>query len=309
MSAAVNHVEKSITWKGLFHLSVVYIVWGSTYLAIRLAVQPGAGFPPFWLGALRLTAGGSILILFALLSRQRLKVTRQQLSILIISSMLLWVGGNGLLNWAEQRVHSGLAALIIGATPIWVAMMEAFLDKRLPSPLLAGSLITGFLGISLLTVPTLLSGVQADIVSIIVVLIAALSWGAGTLVQSRKPVYLPPATSSAYQQLIGGATQFGIAFLIAEPRPTPTPTAWLAWGYLVIFGSVLAFTSFVQAVNILPMTIVMTYPFVNPVIAVLLGRIILSEPITWWTIGGAALILIGVAGVFRTRYQKRKPAS
>jgi drug/metabolite transporter (DMT)-like permease len=219
--------------------------------------------------------------------------------------LLLWVGGNGLVSWAEQRVNSGLTALILGATPIWVALMEALLDRRLPSPLLMGSLLVGFAGITLLTLPTLLSGINADIVSVGAVLIAALSWGGGTLLQSRRPILLPPATSSGYQQLIGGAGQVLIALAISEPRPTPTPSAWLAWSYLVIFGSVLAFTSFIRAVNLLPINIVMTYPFVNPVIAVLLGRVILQEPITVWTIAGASLVLVGVAGVFRTRYYKR----
>lgn len=298
---------RSIPYTGLFHLVVVYIVWGSTYLAIRVAVQPGAGFPPFWLGAMRLLAGGLILLAWVVLSRQGLKVRRRDIQVLVVSAVLLWVGGNGLVNWAEQRVASGLVALIIGATPIWVAMIEAILDRRLPSPLLMGSLLTGFAGIVLLTAPTLISGINSDIISVVAVLLAALSWGGGTLLQSRRPILLPPATSSAYQQLIGSGFQVLIALSLGEPRPTPTPAAWLAWGYLVIFGSVLAFTSFIQAVNLLPINIVMTYPFVNPVIAVLLGRIILQEPITVWTIAGAALVLIGVAGVFRTRY-RRKPA-
>jgi drug/metabolite transporter (DMT)-like permease len=218
--------------------------------------------------------------------------------------LLLWLGGNGLINWAEQRVDSGLAALIIGATPIWVAMMEAVIDRKLPSALLAGSLLVGFSGIALLTAPTLLSGVQANIFSILVVLFSALSWGGGTLLQSRHPIDMAPAPSSAYQQFIGGISQLAIALLISEPRPTPTPSAWLAWAYLVIFGSVLAFTSFIQAVKQLPINIVMTYPFVNPVIAVLLGRVILSEPLTWWTVAGAGLTLLGVAGVFRSRYRR-----
>lgn len=301
----ISSPARSISYTGLFHLLVVYIVWGSTYLAIRVAVRPGAGFPPFWLGAMRLLAGGLILWTWAALSRKELKVSRRDLPILLASGLLLWVGGNGLVSWAEQRVNSGLTALILGATPIWVAMMEAILDRRLPSPLLMGSLLIGFAGITLLTLPTLLSGINADIVSVGAVLIAALSWGGGTLLQSRRPILLPPATSSGYQQLIGGVGQVLIALALSEPRPTPTPSAWLAWAYLVIFGSVLAFTSFIQAVNLLPINIVMTYPFVNPVIAVLLGRVILQEPITIWTIAGAALVLVGVAGVFRTRYYKR----
>jgi drug/metabolite transporter (DMT)-like permease len=301
-TTSTSNSGKSASLVALFHLSVVYVVWGSTYLAIRIAVMPGAGFPPFALGASRFLIAGSILWLWAAASRQRVRLTRREFGTLATSGILLFLGGNGVLNWAEQRVDSGLAALIIGATPIWVAGMEAILDRRLPSALLASSLLVGFAGIALLSAPTLMGGISGDIWSMLGVLFAALSWGAGTLLLSRKPVYLSPTVSSSYQQLTGGVAVLGIALLAGEPFPQPTTSALLAWGFLVIFGSILAFTSFVKAVQLLPMNIVMTYPFVNPVIAVLLGRLILNEPITIWTVAGAALVLLGVAGVFRTRY-------
>lgn len=262
--------------------------------------------PPFSLGAIRLLAAGLILIGWALLSRQRTRPSRNELLLLLASGLLLWCGGNGVLNWAEQRVDSGLAALIIGATPIWVAMIEAIIDRKLPTPLLALSLLVGFAGIALLSAPTLLSGIQADMLSVLAVLFAALSWGSGTLLQSRRPVRLQPVASSGYQQLFGGMALGLLAFVVGEPAPTPTSEAWFALGYLILFGSVFAFTSFVKAVQVLPMNIVMTYPFVNPVIAVILGRILLSEPITIWTLAGAALTLLGVAGVFYTRYWIKK---
>lgn len=297
---------KSFSWIALFHLAVVYVVWGSTYLAIRIAVMPGAGFPPFLLGASRFLIAGSILWLWAAASHQRVRLARREFAILAASGILLFLGGNGVLNWAEQRVDSGLAALIIGATPLWVAGMEALLDRKLPSALLASSLLVGLAGIALLSAPTLIGGISGDIWSMLGVLFAALSWGAGTLLQSRKPVQLSPTVSSSYQQLTGGVAVLFVALLAGEPFPQPTTSALLAWGFLVIFGSILAFTSFVKAVQLLPMNIVMTYPFVNPVIAVLLGRLILNEPITLWTIAGAALVLLGVAGVFRTRYGRSK---
>lgn len=152
--------------------------------------------------------------------------------------------------------------------------------------------------------PVLREGVQADVPAIIGLLLAGFSWGLGTIIQSRRPVDVDPTVSSGYQQIFGGIGFVIIALLSKEPLPTPIPQAWLAWAYLVIFGSLFAFTSYVRAVQMLPTSIVMTYPYVNPVIAVFLGWLILTEPITLWTIAGAALALLGVAGVFDDRKQR-----
>lgn len=300
------NMDKKITWAGMLNLFVVYIVWGSTYLAIRVAVRDGAGFPPFTLGAMRVLIAGVVLLFWAFLTRKRVRPTRRELVTLAISGVLLWVGGNGLVNWAEQRAHSGLATLIIAATPLWVAIMEALIDRRWPSLRLILAIIVGCFGIAVLSVPVLREGVQADVPSIIGLLFAGFSWGMGTLFQSRRSVDVDPSVSSGYQQVFGGIGFVVIALLSHEPLPTPVPQAWLAWGYLVIFGSLLAFTSYVRAVQMLPTSIVMTYPYVNPVIAVFLGWLILNEPITVWTIAGAALVLLGVAGVFDDR--KRRAA-
>ncbi|MBU1660333.1 MAG: EamA family transporter [Chloroflexi bacterium] len=290
-------------WTGLLNLFVVYIIWGSTYLAIRFAVRDGSGFPPFMLGATRVAVAGILLISWSALTRKRIKPTRQELITLAASGLLLWVGGNGLVNWAEQRADSGLAALIIAATPIWVAMIEAILDRRMPSLRMVGALFIGFVGIAVLSYPTLRSGVRADIGAVIGLLLAGLSWGTGSVLQSRRPVALTAQVSSGYQHLFGSLGFILMVLLLREPLPAPTTEAWLAWGYLVIFGSLLAFTSFVRALQLLPTKIVMTYGYINPVIAVFLGWLFLREPVTPWTLGGAALVLLGVAGIFRERYR------
>jgi drug/metabolite transporter (DMT)-like permease len=291
---------------GLLHLFVVYFVWGSTYLAIRVTVREGAGFAPFTLGLSRVVVAGVLLVLWGALRRQRLIPTRQEWITLVVSGIMLWVGGNGLVNWAEQRMDSGISALIIAATPIWVAIVEAIIDRKLPSLRMVAALLIGFAGIAVLTVPTLRNGVQADFWAILGLLGAGFSWGTGSVFQSRKPVELSPQVSSGYQQLIGGVGFFLIVILLREPLPTPSSEAWLAWGYLVVFGSLLAFTSYIQALKLLPTKIVMTYPYVNPVIAVFLGWLILGEAVTIWTLGGAVLVLLGVTGVFRERYRSSK---
>ena len=292
-------------WYGLFNLLIVYIVWGSTYLAIRIGVKEGSGFPPFYLAGTRVLVAACILLLLAYLQKKRIKPTKRELVLLSISGVMLWLGGNGLVSFAEQRLDSGIAALIIGSTPMVVALMEFIIDRRPPSLLLIVSMLVGFAGVGLLSAPAFRTGVQADVTSVIVILIASILWGGGSLLQSRKPVQLSPEVSSAFQHLSGAVALLLTAFIIGEPMPHPIKGAIFAWLYLVIFGSVIAFTAFVRVLRLLPTNLVMTYAYVNPVIAVCLGWLVLGEHITGWTIGGMVLILIGVAGVFRARYKNK----
>jgi drug/metabolite transporter (DMT)-like permease len=296
--------KKKVTTAGLINLFIVYFVWGSTYLAIRIGIRSGSGFQPFWFGGLRVLAGGAILLLFAVIRGKDIRPNKMDLKVLIASGFLLWIGGNGLVVLAEQRIDSGIAALIVASTPIWVALFESILDKRVPSLLLIGSLVVGFGGILVLSLPLIISGVRADILSILAVLLASFSWSSGLVLQTRQPVSLSRGVSSAYQQLFGGVFFVLIALLVREPLPTPTTEAWLAWGYLVLFGSILAFTAFVSALQLLPTSLVTTYAYVNPVIAVLLGWLILREPVTPWTIFGGLFVLVGVTGIFRVNNKK-----
>lgn len=284
---------------GFLHLLVVYIVWGSTYLAIRVAVRDGSGFTPFVMGAMRVLAAGIIMMAIGFLTRQRVKLTRVEFVTLLGSGLLLWTGGNGLVMMGERNSDSAVAALIIACAPFWVAILEAILDRKFPSGLLIGSLLVGTLGIVVLSMPLILTGLKAELLSVFFLVLASLSWAAGSVLQSRRQVDLAPMVSSGYQSLFGGLGFVIVALVLHEPLPHPIQQAWMAWGYLVIFGSTIAFTSYVQALRLLPTKIVITYSYVNPIIAVVLGWIILSEQVTAWTIWGAVLVLVGVTGVFR----------
>ncbi len=294
---------KKKQWAGLTNLFIVYIVWGSTYLAIRYAVREGGGFAPFSLGAIRVSIAGLILFILGLLSNQRMRPSKQEWTTLILSGLLLWVGGNGMVIWAEQRTDSGLTALVIAITPIWVAIIETIIDRKWPSFRMITALMIGFLGIVVLSIPVLISGVQAELSSILGLLLAGISWGSGSILQNRRPVQLAPQVNSAYQHLIGSLGFGAMAWLLKEPLPTPSQDAWIALVYLILFGSVISFTAYVTALKQLPTKIVMTYAYVNPAIAIFLGWIFLREPITGWTLGGAALIFLGVTGIFRERHQ------
>jgi drug/metabolite transporter (DMT)-like permease len=246
-----------------------------------------------------------LLVLWGALRKKKILPSKEDLLVLAASGLLFWIGGNGLVILAEQRLDSGLAALVVATMPIWVALYESVLDRKLPSPILTVSLITGFGGIVILSYPVLTSGIRADVLSILALLLASLSWSCGLVLQARKPVSVSRGVSSGYQQLFGGLFYTLIALLLREPLPAPTQEAWLAWGYLVLFGSIIAFTSFVNALQLLPASLVTTYAYVNPVIAVFLGWLILREPISGWMVAGGLFVLLGVSGIFWVNNQKK----
>jgi drug/metabolite transporter (DMT)-like permease len=291
---------KNIT--GYLPLLVIYVVWGSTYMAIRVAVREGAGFPPFTMALIRMGVAGALLLGWAWLKKYRLRPSKSELIILVISGVLLITGGQGMVVWSEQRAESTLAALLIAASPIWTAIIEAVVDRKMPSGKLLASLLVGFAGISVLAIPGSVNGVSADLWSTVALLFAGFSWSLGSVLQTRRPVSLRPLVSSGYQMVFGSTGLLVLMLLMREPAPHPTIEAWLALGYLVVFGSVIAFTAYVTSLKNLPIKIVMTYTYVNPVIALLLGWAILGEQITRWMIGGMGLVLLGVWGVFRERY-------
>ncbi len=306
--AAMKTDRTHLPLAGLLNLFVTYIVWGSTYLAIRVAVREGAGWGPFWLGAARVLVAAAVLFAVNLLRGTRLRPSRLEFGVLAATGLLLWVGGNGAVNWAETRIDSGLAALIVGTMPLWVAFLEGLIDRRPPSLLLSLSLVTGFAGLVVLTYPKIRDGVTSDLLGIIVVVFAAVSWGLGSIIVNRRQLDLDPIVVASWQQLVGGVGFAVIALAVREPLPQPTAEAWMAWAYLVVFGSLFAYTSFIYALKLLPTTVVMTYAYVNPVIAVLLGWLILSEPITGYTLTAMLLIVTGVYGVFRDKgRQPNKP--
>jgi drug/metabolite transporter (DMT)-like permease len=293
--------------RGLVHLLVVYIVWGSTYLGIRIAVRDGSGFPAFAMAGSRVFIAGLILLAWGALAKRKMRPTRQDVEMFAVCGLLLWLGGNGLVSWAEKRAESGYTALLVGSLPLWTTTLESFIDRRPPTLRLIGALLIGLSGIAVLNYPTLRHGSNADMLAAGALLLAVVSWGIGSVMQKRRPITLTGEVSSGYQLLFGSFFLVAASLIAGEPRPHPTTEAWWAWGYLVVFGSVIAFTSFVKALQLLPVHVVATYAYVNPVIAVLLGWLILAERITPWTIAGSLLVLLGVAGVFHE--QRRRNAT
>jgi len=291
--------EKTISRRGLLNLLVVYFFWGSTYLAIRVAGQGDGGFPPYILGGTRVLSAGAIILIWSVVRGKNIKPTISELVTLFLSGLLLWAGGMGFLNWAVQRIDSGLASLVIAAVPLWITIITAIVDRKPPTIRMVIALLIGFCGIAILTYPAFANSVPADMFSIILLLLAGFSWGCGTVLQSHRPVSLSPLVSAGYQQLFGAIGFAVIIFVRGESWVNPNMNNWLAWGYLVIFGSLLGFSAYVASLKLLSIKLVATYAYVNPVIAVFLGWLVLHESVSLWTIGGAVFVLLGTAGIFR----------
>jgi drug/metabolite transporter (DMT)-like permease len=266
-------MEEGLSRRGLFHLCLVYVLWSTTYLAMRVGVGFSSGFPPFMFGALRFPAAALILLGMARMQGLRMKPTPAEWISLCLVGNLLWLGGHGLILWASQFADSGFTCLMASSVPIWAAVIELFLYGKRPSVPLVASLLVGFSGIAILSTPSLGRIGTTRIEAIPALVLGALGWALGSAVQSRRPVSLPPLVMSGYHQLAASCGFLIVSLLLGEPLPHPTPSAWIAWGYLVVFGSVFAFTSFVIVLKLLPINVALTYAYVNPVLALFLGRL------------------------------------
>lgn len=305
-----DSVDEGLSRRGILHLCLVYVVWSTTYLAMRIGVSSASGFPPFFFGMLRMPAAALILLAMTRVQGLRMKPTRSEWLSLAVAGNLLWLGGNGLILWAEQYAASGLACLMASSAPIWATIVELLVYRKRPSIPLVASLVVGFGGIVILSASSLGTKGTTGFWAASALILGALCWALGSVFQARRPVNLAPQVVSGYQHL---AAAFGFliaSLLLGEPMPHPGLSAWIAWGYLVIFGSVIAFTSYVITLRLLPISIAMTYAYVNPLLALFLGWLLLGEPITMRTMLGAGLVILGVCAVFNvTQTTKARPAT
>lgn len=276
-------------------LAIVYVVWGSTYLAIRIIV---VDLPPVASMSWRFLVAG--LILAAVLTVRsgigRLRVSRRELLGCAALGLLLPAVGNGLVTIGEAKgAPSGLTALLIAAVPLWVIVYRVTTGDRPDARTTVGVLL-GFLGLVGLVVASGVEG-EVPVVACLIVLIASISWSFGSWAQPRLALPEDAFVLAVYEMLCGAGFLLGGAALRGEhllPQSAPRD-AWLAWVYLVVFGSVVAFTSYVWVLQAAPISLVATYAYVNPVVAVFLGWLILSEPVTPAIWGGGAVVVAAVA--------------
>jgi drug/metabolite transporter (DMT)-like permease len=282
-------------WKLVAAFAAVYIVWGSTYLAIRFAIET---LPPFLMAGVRFLVAGSVLYGWARLRgapRPRLLEWR---SALVVGGMLL-LGGNGGVVWAQKTVPSGVAALLVASEPLWIVLLDWLPPRPVrPSGRVLLGLGVGFAGVALLVAPWEGSG-AVDPVGSLVIVLAAASWAAGSLYSRRAPLPGSPLAATGMQMLAGGAllTATGLgAGEAAHFDPAAVSAASVAgFAYLVVFGSLVAFTAYVWLLRHAPASKVATYAYVNPVIAVVLGWALAGEQIGVRTVVGAAVIVGAVA--------------
>jgi drug/metabolite transporter (DMT)-like permease len=285
------------TWL-IIAFATVYIVWGSTYLAIRVAVET---LPPFLLAGIRfLIAGG---VMFAWLRWKGVPLPdRQQWLHSAIAGSLMLLGGNGLVVWAEQTVPSTLAALLVALTPAWFALLDWVrpAGKR-PALQTAAGIIVGFFGVAMLVSGSGLSAPNgaANFSGVAALVLAGICWAAGSLWARYNAKPESPWMNAAVQMICGGAALLVLSCFNGEPAQFQYAhvhrQSWLALAYLVLFGSWLGFSAYVWLLKTTTPARVATYAYVNPVVAVLLGHLILSEPFGPRALGSAAVILAGVA--------------
>ncbi len=286
-----------MVWAALW---TVYIVWGSTYLAIRVTVET---LPPFLAAGVRFLVAGILMYgwLWFRKGTEGMKVTGSQLRSTGLIGALLLLGGNGLVMIAEQDVPSGLASLIIASTPLWVVLYRYLARDDVSRGTLLGVAV-GFVGVGVLVLPADRPE-GASLGGILLLLIAAASWGNGSFLSSRIDMPRDPAVSTAYQMLLGGAALLVGGVIRGELGGLDVDAfsarSIIALVYLIFMGSLVAFTAYVWVLQHAPVSKVATYAYVNPVIAIFLGWLVLNEQITATIFGGAAIIVASVAFIVR----------
>ena len=295
-------------WKTLLAFAIIYFVWGSTFLAIRIGVH---AVPPFLLAAMRFAAAGLVLCGWMLAKGERNPTRREWLSATLLA-LLIFVGDYGLLFWAEQRVPSGLAAVMLATIPAFMALAEIVLlrTQRLTVSL-ALALIVGMCGVAVLVSRSLnLGGAPIDRAGAVALIIGAVNWSVASALSRKLPLPPSKAMSSGAQMLAGGVLLALGAALRGEfngfdPLAVPA-AAWFALLYLIVPGSIVGFTAYVWLLHHESPTKVGTYAYVNPVVAVLLGYFAAGEPLGARTVIGSLCVLASV--VMITTARKQKPA-
>jgi drug/metabolite transporter (DMT)-like permease len=289
-------------------LLVIWVVWGSTYLAIRVVVRE---MPPLSAASLRFAAAGLVMaVAAAFVDRAHGWPTRRQLLDYSFIGVLLLAVGNGFVMWAERTIPSGIAALIVATVPLWMVLLDGLRPGGAPwtARVWMGTLV-GLLGVAFVARPE--AGVAAGHWPGVAGLqVAALTWTIGSLYAQSLKNRLPLFTASAVEMLAGSVALFLESRLFGEDLAqmgAASSQAWLALVYLGIFGSLVGFTAFAYCLNELPASTVGTYAYVNPVVAVALGALILDEPLTSGLLVGGALIVVAV--VLSTLRPRRKAAA
>lgn len=287
------------------NLAVIYVIWGSTYFGIAISIET---IPPFLMATIRFAIAGLLLIAWDLIRHpeaRRLPTRRQLLDSLIVGGLLLGIG-NGFVVFGEKTVPSGIAAILIGMMPLWFALLGwLYFRQKLPR-LVVFAIAVGFAGVALLIWPSGDGANHFDALGIFVLFLAPLGWAHGSIYSVHRAKLPPSPLSASGYQMLAGALVTGFESLASgepghfEPAAVSSGSI-IAVAYLVLFGSMLAYTSYAWLLRNAPLSLVGTYAYVNPVVAVGLGTIFLHEPISFRTIVASTVILAAVAIIVTAR--------
>lgn len=296
MRAYITRFGRAGDLAGWAALLVVYLVWGSTYLAIRVGVR---GLPPLTLAGLRYLIAGLLLYPFAIRigdaeSRREDKPGRREWLAVTVVAVLLPVCGNGGVSIAEQTLSSGVAAVLVATVPLWMVAFAWPINRARPTGRTASGLMLGMAGVAVLA--GLSGSVKAS--GVLIVLFASAAWGLGSVLSHRLPLPRRTMLATAMEMLVAGVVLLAAAAVHGDfghiAWSHVSGSTWFALAYLIVPGSILAFSAYGFALGRLPLATVSTYAYVNPVVAVLLGALILAEPLTGWEAVGSALVVVSV---------------
>jgi drug/metabolite transporter (DMT)-like permease len=294
------------TWKTLLAFAIIYFVWGTTFLAIRVGVRE---VPPFALAAMRFLVAGLVLYGWMIAHGER-SPTRRQWTSAFVLAILIFVLDYGLLFWAEQRVPSGIAAVMMATIPVFMALSEIiFLRTQRLTVRLALALLIGIGGVAVLMSRSLnLGGAPIDRAGALALIVASVSWSVSSALTRKLPLPSSKVMSSGAHMLAGGVLLALTAAALGEFRDfhpgSISSGVWLALLYLIVAGSIIAFTAYVWLIHHESPTKVGTYAYVNPVVAVLVGYFLGGEALGLRTILGTMLVLISVVVITSTRAKK-----
>jgi drug/metabolite transporter (DMT)-like permease len=299
------------TWKTLLAFAIIYFVWGSTFLAIRVGVHE---VPPFLLAAMRFLIAGLVLYGWVMARGERSPNVRQWISASLLA-ILIFVCDYGLLFWAEQRVPSGIAAVMLATIPVFMALSEIlFLRTQKLTPRLAFALLVGIAGVGVLVSRSLnLGGAPIDTKGAAALIFAAMSWSIASALTRKLPLPTSKVMSSGAQMLAGGVLLGLTSAALGEFRnfhpATVSRGAWLSLLYLIVAGSIIGFTAYVWLLHHESPTKVGTYAYVNPVVAVIIGYFFGGEPLGLRTLLGTLFVLISVVVITTTPARKTPESS
>jgi drug/metabolite transporter (DMT)-like permease len=300
MTAPVRHI-----WAALL---VVYVVWGSTYLGIKIVVET---FPPLLSAGSRFLTAGALLAAILVLRGRSLRIKRSELAACAFAGLLLLTLGVGVVHIAETRIDSSVAAMIAGTVPLQVILMRMLAGDQ-PSRATRLSTLAGLAGLGLVVAPGLGAGSTA--IGLAVMIGASISWSTGSFLSSRVALPHDPFVATAYEMAAGGVFLMGASLAVGEWGELDSASfatdSIVAWAYLVVMGSLVGFTAYAWLLRVAPISLVVTHQYVNPLVAIALGMLVLDERPSPWTLTGALLVVGAVYVAVRAESpRRRRPAS